>query len=234
MMDPLLQPGPLAGVRVAWVNLDHPPDPPARLEGWLSAVELDRARRFRFDVDRRRFVAARGVLRRLLAAELGISPSDVAIEADGFGKPRLAAAHRSDLRFNLSHAAARGLYGFAEGRPVGVDTEDVRPLSDLDSLAREVLSPAEVAEWRSNPPELRLLAFFSAWTRKEAFVKALGRGLDFPLHDFDVSLTPGRPPAILRLALPGSRHSDWSVSAWSPEPGFVAALVTGSASAPAE
>jgi 4'-phosphopantetheinyl transferase len=223
--DRLLRPGPLPGVRIAWVDLDRPPEPLARLEAWLSAAERARASRFRFDVDRRRFLAARGLLRRLLAAELDIPPAEVTIEADVHGKPRLGAAHGSELRFNLSHAAARGLYGFAVGREIGVDVENLRPLADMDALASTVFSPAEHEEWRSVPPGRRVEAFFAGWTRKEAFVKALGRGLDFPLGAFDVALTPDRPAALLRVTDEGGPASRWSMVAWTPEDGFVAALV---------
>lgn len=220
-----LRPGPLPGVSVAWVDLDDPPEPVTALEGRLSPPERERSNRFYFEVDRRRFGCARGTLRGLLAVQLGLSPADVPIESDDLGKPRLAARLGSDLRFNLSHTAGRALYSFAVGRELGVDTEALRPLPHMDALARDVFSAAELAEWLAVPPDRRVEAFFNGWTRKEAFVKALGRGLDFPLKAFDVSLAPDHPARLLRCETEGGAVSRWSMSAWSPEPGYVAALV---------
>ena len=149
---PALRPGPLPGVSVAWVDLDDPPEPVTALEGRLSPLERERANRFHFEVDRRRFACARGTLRGLLAVQLGLSPADVPIESDQLGKPRLAAQLGSDLRFNLSHTAGRALYSFAVGRELGIDTEALRPLSDMDALAHDVFSAAELAEWLAVPP----------------------------------------------------------------------------------
>ena len=222
---PVLRPGPLPGVSLAWVDLDDPPEPATALEGRLSPPERERANRFHFEIDRRRFACARGTLRGLLAVQLGLSPADVPIESDHLGKPRLAAHLGSDLRFNLSHTAGRAFYAFAVGRELGVDAEALRPLSDMDTLAHDVFSAAELAEWLAVPPDRRVEAFFNGWTRKEAFVKALGRGLDFPLKAFDVSLAPDRPARLLRCEPEGGAVSRWSMSAWSPEPGYVAALV---------
>jgi 4'-phosphopantetheinyl transferase len=212
-------------VRYAWVDLDDPPEPFPALEDRLSPVERERADRFRFDVDRRRFVCARGTLRRLLARQLGVSPADVPIEPDPLGKPRLAARLGSTLRFNLSHTAGRALYAFAVGRELGVDAEAIRPLSDMDALARDVFSAAEWAEWIAVPLDQRIEAFFNCWTRKEAFVKALGRGLDFPLKSFDVSLALDRPARLLHVSPEVGSATQWSMSAWSPESGYAAALV---------
>jgi 4'-phosphopantetheinyl transferase len=222
---PALRPGPLPGVSLAWIDLDDPPEPLLTLGEWLSPLERERAGRFHFEIDRRRFVSARGALRGLLAAQLDLSPTDVPIESDSLGKPRLAARLGSDLRFNLSHTAGRALYSFAVGRELGVDAEALRPLSDMDALAHDVFSAAELAEWLAVPLDRRVEAFFNGWTRKEAFVKALGRGLDFPLKAFDVSLAPDRPARLLRCDPEGGAVSRWSISAWSPESGYVAALV---------
>ncbi len=220
-----LRPGPLPGVSVAWVDLDDPPEPVTALEGRLSPLERERANRFHFEIDRRRFACARGTLRGLLAGQLGLSPADVPIESDRLGKPRLAASLGSDLRFNLSHTAGRALYAFAMGRELGVDAEALRPLSDMDTLAHDVFSATELAEWLAVPPDRRVEAFFNGWTRKEAFVKALGQGLGFPLKAFDVSLAPDRPARLLRCEPEGGAATRWSMSAWSPESGYVAALV---------
>jgi 4'-phosphopantetheinyl transferase len=202
---PLLRPGPLPEVSVAWVDLDAPPVPLSTLDGWLSPHERERAGRLHFDIDRCRFVAARGILRSLLASQVGVSPSD--------------------LRFNLSHTAGRALYAFASKRELGVDAEVMRPLPDMDSLARQVFTAAELSEWLAVPRPDRVAAFFNGWTRKEAFVKALGQGLSFALDRFEVSLALEAEPRLLRVDPEAGPLSRWSLSAWQPEDGHRAALV---------
>jgi 4'-phosphopantetheinyl transferase len=222
---PLLRPGPLPGVSVAWVDLDAPPVPLSTLDGWLSPDERERAGRFRFEIDRCRYVAARGILRSLLASQVDVPPSGLSIDLDPFGKPRLGACHGSDLRFNVSHTAGRALYAFASRRELGVDAEVVRPIPDMDSLARQVFTAAELAEWLAVPRPDRVAAFFNGWTRKEAFVKALGHGLSFALDRFEVSLALEAEPRLLRVDPEAGPLSRWSLSAWQPEHGHRAALV---------
>jgi len=216
---------PLPGVSTAWIDLDSPPVSPAVLESWLDPTETRRAVRFRFARDRHRWVTARGMLRALLAHQLGVQPSAVPIVIDAFGKPRLDPETGSDVRFSLSHAEGRALFAFARHCQVGVDVEVLRPLRDMESLAGHTFSPRELVEWRLVPTEQRVEAFFNGWTRKEACGTALGRGWGFPLEAFDVSLAPGADPRLLRVSPDVGPAGRWSMHAWSPERGFVAALV---------
>jgi len=193
----------------------------------LSDCERERARRFAFDVDRNRFIVARALLRQLLAARLGVRPEAVELASGKRGKPGLAGRFAtSDLRFNLSHCEDVAVYAFCSGREVGVDVEAVRTLPDADDVAARWFSPREYATYRTLEPGDRALGFFQCWTRKEAFIKALGDGLYHPLDRFDVSLGPGQPAQILRVAdVPGDR-CPWRLDGFSPVPGFVAAVVT--------
>jgi 4'-phosphopantetheinyl transferase len=192
----------------------------------LSDAERERAARFAFDRDRRRFVLARARLRELLAARLGVRPAAIELGYGPHGKPELVGRFAdSALRFNVSHKDDLAAYAFAWGREVGIDVEAVRELEDADDLAARFFSPAERAAYRALDPRDRPLGFHSCWTRKEAFVKALGGGLGQPLDRFDVSLAPGEPARILRVdATPGDRCG-WRLEALSPGPGFVAAVV---------
>jgi 4'-phosphopantetheinyl transferase len=216
-------PAELAGVSAVWVDIDRP------LAGlspaWLQPSECERANRFRFEVHRRRFIAARLALRALLGERLGLAPDAVPLALDESGKPRLAGGSPGDLRFNLSHSGPRALCAFARGREVGVDVEAVRALPDMEELALEVFSASELGEWRSVDASQRVQAFFNGWTRKEAFVKALGRGLDYPLQAFDVALRPNADARLLQAGGEAGPASRWMMHAWSPEPGYQAALV---------
>jgi len=194
----------------------------------LTDEERDRARRFVFDRDRDRFIEARACLRQLLAARLGTPPDSVELVYGARGKPALAPGYAdTGLRFNVSHCDDLTLYAFSCGREIGIDVEAVRPIGDADDIAARFFSQREKRAYRALEPGDRPLGFFQCWTRKEAFIKALGDGLSYPLDRFDVSLTPGEPAQILRVEdTPGDRCG-WRLESWSPAPGFVAAVVMG-------
>ncbi|HEU5432554.1 MAG TPA: 4'-phosphopantetheinyl transferase superfamily protein [Thermomicrobiales bacterium] len=152
--------------------------PSPALAAPLAADERARADRFRFPVDRDRFIAARGILRALLARYLDRDPADLRFTYGPHGKPALAApAATGGLEFNLSHADDVALVVVARGREVGVDIERVRPLPDLDAVAAVMFSPAERDLLAAAPPDRRPDLFFKLWTHKEAYLKALGSGL---------------------------------------------------------
>ena len=192
----------------------------------LAPDERARADRFRFDRDRRRFTVARGVLRTLLGRYLEVDPRRVAFRYESHGKPALGgelAAH--GLRFNVSHSGEMALFAFTAGRDLGVDVEEVRPMEDGLDIAERFFSQAEVEAFRALPAEIRDDAFFNCWTRKEAYIKAVGEGLSFPLHVFDVSLAPGEPARLLASRDP-QQAERWSLRGLpDPAPGYRAAIV---------
>ena len=193
----------------------------------LSSEELRRASRFVRVRDRRRFVACRSTLRRLLAARLKLPPKAVALTSGTFGKPDLAPhQRRSGLRFNVSHCADTAVFGFSWGREIGIDVEAVRVLPDADSIARRFFSEKESNTYFGLDPGDRPLGFFNCWTRKEAFVKALGEGLGFRLDRFDVSLAPGAPARLLRVDEDPGERCGWALSGFALQSGFVGAVVT--------
>lgn len=197
----------------------------AELEGHLSVDESGAARRFRFDRDRRRYVAARGKLRVLLARHLDLEPRSVRLVYGPHGKPALAPdLAGSGLRFNLSHSEELALCAVARGLEVGIDLERVQHLADLDELAAQFFAPGECASLNRLPAPLRREAFFRCWTRKEAYLKGLGDGLALPLDTFEVSLAPGEPARLLRVAdRPGDVDS-WSIRDVPVPTGYAAAL----------
>jgi 4'-phosphopantetheinyl transferase len=165
----------------------------ARFEGLLSHDELERAGRFKFFRDRRRFVVARGALRTLLGRYLRVdSPIDFVYEPKG--KPRLRG--RSGPLFNVSHSGELALMAFSASTPLGVDVELLRDMDDASAIVERFFSHAETARWTSLPAGIRTRAFFDCWTRKEAYIKAVGEGLSLPLDGFDVTFGPGRTPQI--------------------------------------
>jgi 4'-phosphopantetheinyl transferase len=109
-------------------------------------------------------------------------------------------------------------------REIGVDIEQIRTLPDADRIVRQFFSPAEVSEYFALAAELRTVAFFNGWTRKEAYLKATGGGLAHALDSFDVTLAPGRPPRLSRVAAQPDAAEHWSLYQVDPGPGFLGAL----------
>jgi len=209
-------------VHVWWMALDLPADLLVRLEPWLDYGERARASRFHFDPHRRRFVAAHGQMRALLGAYSGLAPPAVQFAAGANGKPALVPLPGVDARrpqpieFNLSHSRHEGLLAVARGAVVGADIEVQHAPSDLDELARRHFTAGELHDLQRLPPEQRLDGFFAGWTRKEAYVKALGAGLTVPLDGFDVALHPDEPAALRSIGDSAAAAAEWTL--WAERP----------------
>lgn len=189
------------------------------LRGVLSADEQARADRFRFPRDRRRYVVARGMLRRLLAARLGCSADAVSFDYGPFGKPALRDAGR--LSFNLSHSDELAILAVTDGAPVGIDLERIRSIAD--GFAEHAFAPEERAAIRVLPPQGLEAAVFACWTRREAYLKAVGTGLSQPPGSFAVSVDPSRP-ALLRVDAEPESLGQWTLADLAVQPGYAAAL----------
>ena len=211
----------------AWlVELEQPDAVVARLQDSLAEDELERAGRFHFERDRRRFTVARAALRGILAAYLDTAPDQLRFQYGPYGKPTLAAGCGDDrLRFNLSHSGTLALCAVTSGREIGVDIEWVRPLSHLEQIAQRFFSPRESAVLFALPSGEWLPAFYRCWTRKESYIKATGDGLQCPLDAFDVSLRPGDPPRLLRVAGQPDASTRWTLWDVSPCADYAAALL---------
>ncbi len=198
--------------------------PIAHVEQTLSPDERERAARYRFERDRDRYIVARGALRAILGRYLGLAPADPRFVYGPQGKPALAPEHGAGISFNLSHAGDVALYAVTRGRRVGIDVERVDPDIVGTTVAEHTFSPREVAALRALPRRQQPEAFFRCWTRKEAYVKALGAGLALDLRSFDVSLAPGDPPALLATRPDPYEAARWSLHDLDAGPGYTAAL----------
>lgn len=180
-------------VHVLLVCLDIATHEIKSLQAILSADELLRATRFRFERDQKRFIAARGMLRKILGHYLGRSPHNLRFEYTSYGKPILAAGSGDDtLRFNLSHSDAFAIYAVTRGRNIGIDIERVRDDVAVEQIAQRFFSQGEISSLERIHKNTRSEVFFQYWTRKEAFIKATGKGVSFPMEQCDVSLISGR------------------------------------------
>lgn len=210
---------------IALVDLDVEAGTLARYASWLDITERERAARFRYDRDRNRFVARRGQLRELLGRDLGIAPEALRLAEDSHGKPVLL--DDPDLYFNLSHSNGHALIATARGIAIGCDIEWRNPELACPRVAKRLFAPEEYEALTALPPEQWAAGFFHCWTRKEAYVKALGLGLSYPLYAFTVSVAPGEPARFI------SDERGWTLASFEPAPGFQAALVTGAGPSPA-
>jgi 4'-phosphopantetheinyl transferase len=187
-----------------------------RLQTTLSSDEVVRANRFYFQQHRERFIAGRGILRAILGRYLDVEPQAVKFDYEAQGKPLLAGKFAcSEVSFNLSHSQDLALCAVTTHRPIGVDLEYIRSVSDVESLAQRFFAPREYAVVRSLPPDTQQQVFFRYWTCKEAYLKATGVGISH-LEEVEISLTP-ETPAKLNI------NEEWSLVELTPADNYVAA-----------
>lgn len=211
------------------LSLADPPLPAQQLAGMLSGDERDRASRFHFEADRRHFEAGRGLLRWVLGHYAGVDPASVQFSYAPNGKPCLTHPE-SALQFNLSHSGGWALIGLTLGQQIGVDLEVMRDLPELLNIARTNFAPAEVEALLQLPPELRQAGYFACWTRKEAYIKAVGAGLSLRLDQFEVSVDPGQPAVLRAIGGSAAAARDWTLLGLRPfDAAWMAAAVNGTA-----
>ena len=196
------------------------------LEAILSPSELERADGIRIEMHRRRYIVGHGRLRRILARYLAESSDAIEFGRHPRGKPFINPAQNPfDIQFNFSHTADTGLVAIAIGRTLGVDVEEHRDDVDMELIARRQFAPGEQDRLVSLPREERSAAFYRCWTRKEAYLKALGDGIAGGLQGFEVSFLANETPALLRAKGGPEECRRWSVVALDAGPGLSAACV---------
>jgi 4'-phosphopantetheinyl transferase len=192
---------------------------------YCSDDERARADRFRFERDRGRFLVGRGVLRALLGRYLGAEPSALRFVYNPHGKPSLEGrGNEESLRFNVGHSHQLGVYALTRGRPVGVDVEWMKRLPDAGKLAARFFSERERGSLAALPADQVQEAFYLCWTRKEAYLKALGTGLATTLGGFSVSLAPGEPARLVHVEREPDEAGRWSLASFAAAPGYLGSV----------
>jgi len=196
------------------------------LKDILSPDELGRSQKFHFEKDRKRFILFRAMLRRILSSYLGKNPQQVQFNYTSFGKPFLAIDSENDnISFNLSHSGEIALYAITRNQKIGIDVEQVRDHTDVMAIAKRFFSPGEIGQMEKANEKNRTQLFFRYWVRKEAFVKALGKGVSFPMERLDVSLLNKFSP-IIQLMAENNETACINVQDLFPGDGYVAAIAT--------
>jgi len=195
------------------------------LEEHLSMDEIRRADRYRQERDRSRYIVAHGALRELLADYMAQTPRDISFGYTATGKPFLIdKGGEQRLRFNLSHSGEWALVGLALSTEVGIDIEQIDSDVSVEAVAERFFSRSEFEALRKVPLEQRQAAFFSAWTRKEAYVKARGEGIADRLRNFSVSVDPEQSALLLTDSIDASATLHWRIYDLHNIPNYAAAV----------
>jgi 4'-phosphopantetheinyl transferase len=195
-----------------------------QLKQTLSADEVQRVERFRFEKHQEAFVIARGLLRVILASYLGISPKRLIFRYEPNGKPRLHPELKSDIHFNLAHSENCAVYALSRHCELGVDVEFSRAMSDAASIAERFFAENEYADFLNIDRNKQNEAFYACWTRKEAYLKLTGQGMSMSPKTIRASLAPGQPPTFLSLGDYEFDPSELKLFHLAPFEGYVGAL----------
>jgi 4'-phosphopantetheinyl transferase len=195
------------------------------VRNFLAEDERMKADRLRFKRVREDYVAARGLLRLILATYLNVQPKELEFQYGQHGKPALAdELSHTGITFNMSHSHGMALYCVGLEQELGADIEKIREDMSFEKIAKRFFSSLEYEALQKLPDDQLKYGFFNCWTRKEAYIKAKGEGLSSLISRFAVSLAPGEPAALLDHQLDAGEVNRWSIMDLDVGPGYTAAL----------
>jgi 4'-phosphopantetheinyl transferase len=190
----------------------------------LAPDEQAKAARFHFEKDRSHYGAARGLLRLILSSYLSEDPKKLQFTYNSYGKPALNSDLHEPLQFNVSHSHGLALYAVARYCNVGIDLEYMRTDFGWRQIVEQYFSAQELRTLTQLPEAQQCRAFFDGWTRKEAYIKAKGQGLSIPLNQFDVSLSPTEPAALLQTQWDLQEAAQWTIHTLNLDESYVGAI----------
>ena len=202
-------------------SLDPVPEQLEYLQSVLSVDEQKRSQKFRFWRHKRRFMAGRGILRVLLGRYLKMDPEEIYLQYNEYGKPYLPVGNP---QFNLANCRDLALYVFCLNADIGVDLECIRSIEDVSGIASRFFSPSENAVLKSAPTDQQLELFFTYWTLKEAYIKAVGQGLSYPLDSFEISITEKDGDRVFQIGRNNELLPNWSLFSLKSETGCAEAV----------
>ena len=190
-------------------DIDLPQDKLDYYQAMLCADELERAARFKFDNKRREYIVTRGLLREALAVLLKTPAQEIQLTYTAENKPVLETrGQQQQLVFNATHSHGQALVAASLNRQLGIDIEKIRDDVEYEKLAQRYFSENEQQALQAYAGD-KQAAFFATWTRKEAFVKAVGKGIAFGLSEFDVTVDPQLEPQMLATRWQADDVHNW-------------------------
>lgn len=191
----------------------------------LSPVEQTAAQKFRFDKDRNRYVIRHGILRLIMSRYLRQPPSEIEFQLGAYGKPELRGNGACiPLFFNTSHSADIAVCAITSACPIGVDVESMREIPEIEAVAHRFFLSGETRTLMDLPADSRVQAFYACWTRKEALLKATGKGIAEDLAKVEVTLAPQDEPRVVCVSGDPGAHEQWRLQPFSPALGYVGCL----------
>lgn len=187
----------------------------------LNPQELEQVNRMKSQQLRDNAILARGWLRTILASYLDVKPTELNFSRGQYGKPAL---DKHKLFFNISHTNSTLAIAIADIDNIGIDIEQSKPRTMLTDIAKRCFSTAEFNHWQHLPPDQQSPVFYQLWTKKEAFVKAVGRGIALGMEQCEVNLVTGS--GFLSLPKEYGLASDWQIYDFMPANDIYGALVT--------
>ena len=207
------------------VVLEEFVDEVSKFRDLLSPVEQTAAQKFRFDKDRNRYVIRHGILRLIMSRYLDHPPSEIEFQLGAYGKPELRGNGACiPLFFNTSHSADIAVYAITSACPIGVDVESTREIPEIEGIAHRFFLPGEARTLMDLPADSRVQAFYACWTRKEALLKATGKGIAEDLAKVEVTLAPEDEPRVVSVSGDPGAHEQWRLQPFSPALGYVGCL----------
>ncbi len=197
-------------VHIWQISLDQKDKSVNKLLGLLDVKEKSKAVKFKFEKDLRTYIVSHGAMREILSLYLETRLRNIEFETNSYGKPFLRGG-KKDICFNLSHSHELALLAITKSRRIGVDIEFIRPEFAAEAIAEHIFSPLEIEVLRNLPKALQTRAFFDCWTRKEAFIKAVGKGLSYPLKDFSVAFSPFEKPGLVAHENTAVTIENWQI-----------------------
>lgn len=155
---------------------------PKEISKTLSPYELDRASKFRFIKDQELFILRHYQLRLILSKYCNCKPHQLVFRYNSYKKPFISIPEFKQIKFNMTYSSDLMLVGLCKQKDIGIDIEKVHEIHDLENIAVENFSRQELEFLKSKLNKTN--TFFKIWTSKEAFIKAIGKGIYYPLKSF--------------------------------------------------
>jgi len=192
------------------INIDNEIENMDHLRQLLSIEEMDRANRFVFEKDKQRYIVTHSILRLIISKIISLEPLSIRFTVKKRDKPCLNHPEHQDIHFNLSHSGKYIIIALALKTELGIDIEFINPVLDRDQMVLSFCSKQEIDTYHQLPVDLKIKAFYTCWSRKEAFIKAIGEGLYFPLNDFSASIdSRTKPELTFHGKVPF--HQNWTI-----------------------